>query len=184
MKIYTRRGDDGSTGLFGGGRVPKDHPRPHAYGHVDEAQAAIGLARTVASGDLAEVLVGLEADLWLVMAELATSPEGLPRLEVSSSRPTIKMVEKLEELIDQTAQEFDPPKEFVLPGENEVAARLDMARTVCRRAERAAIGVVTDDSVVLPYLNRLSDLLWTLARSQEEASRLARSEADPSPESV
>ena len=86
MKVYTRRGDDGSTDLFGGGRVSKDDPRPEAYGHVDEAQAAIGLARAAASDDLAELLVGLEADLWVVMAELATNPERFHLLEAGTGR--------------------------------------------------------------------------------------------------
>ena len=179
MKVYTRRGDDGSTDLFGGGRVSKDDPRPEAYGHVDEAQAAIGLARAAATDDLAELLVGLEADLWVVMAELATNPERLNLLEAGTGRPTTTMVDRLEELIDDVSARFDPPSEFVVPGEDEVAARLDMARTVCRRAERAAVGVAADDSAVVPYLNRLSDLLWTLARWQAGTSRSARSIADP-----
>ena len=179
MKVYTRRGDDGSTDLFGGGRVSKDDPRPEAYGHVDEAQAAIGLARAAATDDLAELLVGLEADLWVVMAELATNPERLGLLEAGTGRPTTTMVDRLEELIDDVSARFDSPSEFVLPGEDEVAARLDMARTVCRRAERAAVGVAAAGSAVVPYLNRLSDLLWTLARWQEGTSRSARSIADP-----
>ena len=179
MKVYTRRGDDGSTDLFGGGRVSKDDPRPTAYGHVDEAQAAIGLARAAATDELAELLVGLEADLWVVMAELATNPERLHLLEAGTGRPTTTMVDRLEELIDDVSSRFDPPSEFVVPGEDEVAARLDMARTVCRRAERAAVGVAATDSAVVPYLNRLSDLLWTLARWQEGISRSARSIADP-----
>ena len=131
MKVYTRRGDDGSTDLFGGGRVAKDDPRPEAYGHVDEARAG-------ASGELTELLVGLEADLWLVMAELATNPERLNLLEAGTGRPTRTMVDRLEELIDDVSARFDPRSEFVVPGEDEVAARLDVARTVCRRAERAA----------------------------------------------
>ena len=116
MKVYTRRGDDGSTDLFGGGRVSKDDPRPEAYGHVDEAQAAIGLARAAASDDLAELLVGLEADLWVVMAELATNPERLHLLEAGTGRPTTTMVDRLEELIDDVSSRFDPPSEFVVPG--------------------------------------------------------------------
>ena len=179
MKVYTRRGDDGSTDLFGGGRVSKDDPRPEAYGHVDEAQAAIGLARAAATDELAERLVGLEADLWVVMAELATNPERLHLLEAGTGRPTTTMVDRLEELIDDVSARFDPPSEFVVPGEDEVAARLDMARTVRRRAERAAVGVAAADSAVVPYLNRLSDLLWTLARWQEGTSRSARSIANP-----
>ena len=179
MKVYTRRGDDGSTDLFGGGRVSKDDPRPEAYGHVDEAQAAIGLARAAATGDLAELLVGLEADLWVVMAELATNPERLHLLAAGTGRPTTTMVDRLEELLDDVSSRFDPPSEFVVPGEDEVAARLDMARTVGRRAERAAVGVAAADAAVVPYLNRLSELLWTLARWQEGTSRSARSIANP-----
>ena len=152
MKVYTRRGDDGSTDLFGGGRVSKDDPRPEAYGHVDEAQAAIGLVRAAATEDLAELLVGLEADLWVVMAELATNPERLHLLEAGTGRPTTTMVDRLEELIDDVSARFDPPNEFVLPGEDEVAARLDMARTVCRRAERAAIGVAAGLRPGRPWL--------------------------------
>ena len=139
MKVYTRRGDDGSTDLFGGGRVSKNDPRPEAYGHVDETQAAIGFARAAADDDLGELLVGVEADLWLVMAELATNPERLDMLDAGSGRPTRAMVDRLEETIDDISGQFDPPTEFVIPGENEVAARLDVARTISRRAERVAV---------------------------------------------
>jgi len=179
MRVYTRRGDDGTTGLFHGGRVAKDSPRPTAYGDVDELQAFLGLARAAATGELAGILLGLERDLWLVMAELACNPDRLDLLTEGGSLPTPEMVVRLEDLIDEVSGRFEPPTEFVVPGEDEVAARLDMARTVCRRAERAAVGVAAADSAVVPYLNRLSDLLWTLARWQEGTSRSARSIADP-----
>jgi len=177
-RSYTRKGDDGTTGLLYGGRVPKDSAAPSAYGDVDEAQAAIGLARAAIDArdgtDLDAVLVGVQRDLWLVMAELACHPDKVDRLIENGSRATPTMVEALERLIDDVSSRFEPPTEFVVPGGDEVSARLDMARTVCRRAERTALAVVTDGSSVVPYLNRLSDLLWTLARWQEGTSMTAR----------
>ncbi|MDE0928628.1 MAG: cob(I)yrinic acid a,c-diamide adenosyltransferase [Acidimicrobiales bacterium] len=175
MKIYTRKGDDGTTGLLYGGRVAKDSPQPVAYGDVDETQAALGLARAAAGSELAEVLLKLEGDLWLVMAELACLPEKLGNLTETGTRPTAKDVTRLEGLIDQATARFDPPTEFVVPGENEISARLDFARTVTRRAERSALAVAAKDSFVVPYLNRLSDLLWALARAEEGTSITAQS---------
>ena len=179
MKVYTRGGDDGTTALLYGGRVPKDGPQPTAYGDVDEAQAAIGLARAAiddrSGPELDAMLVGVQRDLWLVMAELACHPDKVDRLAESGSRATPAMVEALESLIDDVSARFDPPTEFVVPGGDEVSARLDVARTVCRRAERSALAAVVDGSQVVPYLNRLSDLLWTLARWQEGESTITRS---------
>jgi cob(I)alamin adenosyltransferase len=175
VKIYTRKGDDGTTGLLYGGRVAKDSPQPVAYGDVDETQAALGLARAAADSELAEVLLKLEGDLWLVMAELACLPEKLDRLTEAGTRPTAKDVTQLEALIDQATTRFEPPTEFVVPGENEISARLDFARTVTRRAERSALAVTAEDSFVVPYLNRLSDLLWALARAEEGTSITAQS---------
>ena len=181
MRVYTRRGDDGTTGLFHGGRVTKDSPRPTAYGDVDELQAFLGLARAAATGELADILLGLERDLWLVMAELACNPDRLDLLTEPGSLPTSEMVVRLEDLIDEVSGRFEPPTEFVVPGEDEVAARLDVARTVCRRAERSAMAVAAEGSSVVPYLNRLSDLVWTLARWQEGASLATRSVAEGPP---
>tara|TARA_B100001146_G_scaffold198433_1_gene187891 strand:- start:86 stop:643 length:558 start_codon:yes stop_codon:yes gene_type:complete len=181
MRVYTRRGDDGTTGLFHGGRVAKDSPRPTAYGDVDELQAFLGLARVAATGELAGILLGLERDLWLVMAELACNPDRLDLLTEGGSLPTPEMVVRLEELIDEVSSRFEPPTEFVVPGEDEVAARLDVARTVCRRAERSAMAVAAEGSSVVPYLNRLSDLVWTLARWQEGTSLATRSVAEGPP---
>ncbi|MEO2087673.1 MAG: cob(I)yrinic acid a,c-diamide adenosyltransferase [Acidimicrobiales bacterium] len=180
MKVYTRKGDDGTTGLFHGGRVAKDSPRPTAYGDVDELQAFLGLARAAATGELAEILVGLERDLWLVMAELACNPDRLDLLAESGSLSTPEMVVRLEGLIDDVSGRFEPPTEFVVPGEDEVAARLDVARTVCRRAERSSLSVAAEGSSVAPYLNRLSDLVWTLARWREGVSLATRSVPDGS----
>ena len=131
MKVYTRRGDDGSTDLLYGGRVSKSDLRPEVYGDVDETQAFIGLARAAANEELSNFLLKIERELWIVMAELACNPEKIDNLD-ESSRVTEEMVKGLEDLIDGVSEKFEPPTEFVVPGENEVAARLDVARTVCR----------------------------------------------------
>lgn len=183
MKIYTRKGDDGTTGLLYGGRVAKDSALPEAYGTVDEAQAAIGLARAEAAAragdsgvdDLDGVLVGVERDLWVLMSELATEPANRHKLVPGRSAVTSEMVTALEERMDDVAGRFDPPTEFVVPGQDRVSALLDVARTVVRRAERAAVtaeGEAATASVAVAYLNRLSDLLWTLARWQEGGATL------------
>ena len=161
----------------------KDSPAPTAYGDVDEAQAQIGVARAQAAetqqvpgghGLLDEILVSVGRDLWVLMAELATAPENHHKLEDGGTRVTAAMVERLEQLIDHTSALFEPPSEFVVPGENRVSATLDLGRTVVRRAERYALSAVDDGSQVVPYLNRLSDLLWALARWQGGGSLAAR----------
>ena len=180
MKVYTRAGDDGTTGLLYGGRVPKDSALPTAYGGVDEAQAALGVARSQCQrgDDLDTVLVAVMADLWVLMAELATLPENRGKLSPGASLVTQDMVDALEIHIDAFSARFDPPTEFVVPGQTQVSALLDVARTVVRRAERDAITAATTmnppktadastPSLVVPYLNRLSDLVWTLARWEE-----------------
>jgi cob(I)alamin adenosyltransferase len=174
MKVYTRRGDDGSTDLLYGGRVSKNDSRPEVYGDVDETQAFIGLARAVAGEELSTLLVKIERELWLLMAELACNPEKIDNLD-ENSRVTKEMVEGLESMIDELSEKFEMPKEFVVPGEDEVSARLDVARTVCRRAERSAVGLALENSYVVPYLNRLSDLLWSAARWQEGESVTTKS---------
>ena len=176
MKIYTRKGDDGTTGLLYGDRVRKDSAQPVAYGAVDEAQAQIGLARSVSEpgGELDGMLIGIERHLWVLMAELATAATKRDRLTPGQSLVTMEMVESLEGLIDSVMERFDPPKEFVVPGQSVVAAQLDVARTVVRRSERVALGASVTGSFVVPYLNRLSDLLWALARWQEGASLAVR----------
>lgn len=177
MKIYTRKGDDGTTGLYGGGRVPKDSAAPEAYGTVDEAQAALGLARAHAErgGELDALLVAVERDLWVLMAELATEPEQAHKLVDGATRVTPEMVAALEAMIDDVTARFEQPTEFVVPGEHVVAAHLDVARTVVRRAERRSMAVAAPGSHVLPYLNRLSDLCWTLARWVEGTSVITKS---------
>ncbi len=180
MKIYTRKGDDGTTGLLFGGRVAKNAPQPTAYGAVDEAQAFVGLARAEVEqdSDLDSMLVHLERDLWVLMSELASAPENRSKLTPGQSLVTAEMVTHLEHLIDQVSERFEPPTEFVVPGQNRLSALLDVARTVVRRAERDTIGAADESSHVLSYLNRLSDLLWTLARWQEGESLTTRSVTD------
>jgi cob(I)alamin adenosyltransferase len=175
-KVYTRTGDDGTTGLLYGGRVRKDSELPTAYGAVDEAQAVLGLARAEAGPgtELANVIVGIERDLYVLMAELATLPENRSKLKPGTAAVTAAMVDALEGQIDDTSERFDPPTEFVVPGETKVAALLDIARTVVRRAERHALVAAEPPSLVVTYLNRLSDLLWTLARWQEGHSLSSR----------
>lgn len=172
MQISTKTGDDGTTALLYGGRVPKNDASPMAYGAVDEAQATIGLARAAsnAGGELDEILTAICRDLYVAMAELATAEANRHKLVAGTSLVTVEMVDALERVGDDIAARSEMPTEFVIPGQNEVAARLDLARTVVRRAERDCIGATHDGSVVVPYLNRLSDLLWTLARWQEGAA--------------
>jgi cob(I)alamin adenosyltransferase len=181
VKIYTRKGDDGTTGLLYGGRVRKDAPAPTACGDVDEAQAALGVARscTVAGSEIDGLLVGLERDLWVLMAEVATAAEHRDRLVAGRTLVTPEMVAALEPLIDDLTARFEPPTEFVLPGQTQVAAALDLARAVARRAERSAVAVAAPGSYVVPYLNRLSDLLWTMARWQEGEFLPARPDTHP-----
>ena len=181
MRIYTRKGDDGTTGLLYGGRVRKDSPVPTACGDVDEAQSALGLARaaTEPGSELDGLLVRLERELYVLMAELATAPEHRGRLVPGRSLVTEEMVAGLEPLIDGVTGRFEMPREFVLPGQTPTAAALDLSRAVVRRAERSALAVAGARSHVVPYLNRLSDLLWTLARWQEGRTLPARETRPP-----
>jgi len=182
-KVYTRTGDDGTTGLLFGGRVGKETPGPAAYGAVDEAVSALGLARAEAErgSELDELLVRLQRELFVVGAELATPPDARGRLEAGVSLVTPEMTAALEPIIDDVTTRFDPPTEFVVPGENRISAALDVARTTVRRAEREAVAASRqgwlDDSNVIPYLNRLADLVYTLARWQEGGYRPVRRRA-------
>ena len=170
--LWTGKGDDGTTGLYFGGRVAKDAPEPEALGSVDEAQAAMGVARAAApeGSELHDALTEACADLYVVMAELATAPANAAKLVDGRSRSTPSMVAAVEARTDAAAARFPPLTDFVIPGQDRLAALLDMARTLVRRAERRAVPVATPGSSVLPYLNRLSSLLWALARAEEAAS--------------
>lgn len=173
VKIYTRKGDDGSTGLWYGGRVPKSGGRPEAYGAVDEAASALGLARAAADDpELAADILRIQSELFVAGAELATAPEARERLEDGVSRVTADMVDRLESDIDRYMARVDLPPKFVIPGGTELSARLDVARTAVRRAERRVVdlklaGDLTDDTV-LRYLNRASDALFAMARYADE----------------
>jgi cob(I)alamin adenosyltransferase len=178
MKIYTGKGDDGTTGLLYGGRVAKDSLAIEASGAVDEAQAALGMARAELQrgSELDDLLIGLERDLYILMAEIATAPSNRAKLTAGQTKVSTDMVDHLETLIDLLTGRFPPITEFVLPGHDPTSAALDLARTIVRRAERncvhAARDADPDGSVVIPYLNRLSDLLWTMARWQEQGESL------------
>ena len=170
MKIYTRKGDDGSTGLWYGGRVPKSGGRPEAYGAVDEAGSALGLCRAAAEDDaeLSADILRLQNELFVAGAELATAPEAAQRLQEGVSKVTPDMVDALEGLIDRYMDRVELPPKFVIPGGTELSARLDLARTAVRRAERRVVdlklaGELPDDTV-LRYLNRASDAVYAMAR--------------------
>lgn len=178
MKIYTKKGDKGFTGLLFGGRVKKDTFRVELNGEVDNAQASLGFARAIAQGNpkLDALLISIERDLWVLMAEVATLPKNRSKLQSGSSLVTDAMTQRLENEIDEIMTQFDMPTDFVIPGSNLTSAALDLARTTIRKAERCSVAFVdkTDDSKVGVYLNRLSDLVWALARWVEGDRLLAR----------
>lgn len=168
MKIYTKAGDKGETGLFGGGRVSKDNPRVAAYGDIDELNSVIGLIRSTEPIELfGDLLQAIQHDLFSIGGHLATpDPErvakALEKAELSSGR-----VAEFERVIDQAEQELPVLRAFVLPAGTPKAAVLHLGRTVCRRAERSVVSLARSAQVpelFLVYLNRLSDLLFTLAR--------------------
>lgn len=172
MRIYTRTGDQGETGLFGGQRLSKSHPRVAAYGEVDELNAHLGLCASLcADPDLSVLLARIQSDLFVLGGDVAfPRDDGDPASEALASRVprvTEGMAAYLESEIDRLELELEPLRNFILPGGTELASRMHLARAVCRRAERAVVGasgreVVNPDGVV--YLNRLSDLLFVLAR--------------------
>lgn len=168
LKIYTKTGDKGTTGLFGGGRVPKDAPRVDAYGEVDELNAAIGMARSLEMMPrVDEVLAPIQRDLFAVGAILATPDLEKMHEQLAKARIGDERIAQLEQSIDDCDAELEPLKAFILPGGTPKAAALHIARTVCRRAERRVVHLqhtVEIPQVVIIYLNRLSDLLFSLAR--------------------
>jgi cob(I)alamin adenosyltransferase len=185
--VATGRGDDGTTGLlYGGERISKDDARTEAYGTVDEAVAALGLARaelgmkavygvlTPSLGGLGELVLRLQRDLFVVGAELATNPDARDRLEDERTRVSRAMVDDVGVVLAEVEAAIRMPREFVVPGETRTSASLELARTVLRRAERRCVtlvrtGILPADSLVVPYLNRVADLLWVLARATEQA---------------
>jgi len=183
MKIYTRKGDDGTTGLFYGGRVRKDEAGPEAYGTVDEAVAVIGVARASAEdATLAARLLAVQRDLFVMGAELATLPENRGKLEPGVSLVSDDMVGHLEAEIDDVVDRKGLPSEFIVPGENPLAAAIDLARAVVRRAERKTVAYVAaagiEDSRAPQYLNRLADYLCVLTRAAESVWVPSRTEEE------
>src|SRR5215813_6372577 len=169
MKIYTKTGDAGDTGLFGGGRVPKSHPRVEAYGDVDELNATIGVARAATPADtqIDALLVHVQQDLFAIGALLATPDRERMRMHLDKAKIDQERIAELERAIDAADTELEPLRAFILPGGSPKAAALHVARTVCRRAERRIVDIAEEMEIpplVVVYLNRLSDVLFTLAR--------------------
>jgi cob(I)alamin adenosyltransferase len=178
MRIYTRKGDAGDTGLlYGGARISKADLRTEAYGTTDEAVSALGLARAAldAQHPLCRLVLRLQRELFVVGAELATHVERRGRLSPGSTSVTVEMVSALEQEIDRLEADHPMPSEFVLPGESLAGAALDLARTTVRRAERRAVALAATgglpESTVVPYLNRLADLLFVMARAADGSYR-------------
>jgi cob(I)alamin adenosyltransferase len=198
--VATTRGDDGSTGLlYGGERIQKDDPRTEAYGTIDEAVAALGLARAYLGakrrigtlppvlGGLGELILRIQRELFVVGAELATNPEAWDRLVDGQTRVSAAMVADIEAILVEAEAAITMPTEFVVPGETLTSAALEMARTTLRRAERRAVtlrreGLVPGDNLI-PYVNRLADLLWVLARAAESAESRRATPARRTPRS-
>ena len=184
--VATRRGDDGTTGLlFGGERIAKDDVRAEAYGTIDEAVAALGIARaqlglkdrlgTLAPGfgDLPDLILRLQRELFVAAAELATTQTAWDRQIDGVSRVSAEMVDGLDAILREAEGHITMPTEFVVPGETPTSAAIELARTIVRRAERRAVTLSSEGLIpgphLLPYLNRLADLLWVLARAAEQA---------------
>jgi cob(I)alamin adenosyltransferase len=179
MRIYTKTGDTGDTGLFGGGRVAKDHHRVGAYGDVDELNSAIGVARSTAPAGLFDTeLEAIQRDLFALGGHLATPDPAKVRAALEKAELSLERVTAFERAMDAADQELPPLRAFILPAGAPKAAALHLARTVCRRAERSVVGLARESAVpdlFLVYLNRLSDYLFTLARLANH--RAGRSEA-------
>jgi cob(I)alamin adenosyltransferase len=180
MKIYTRKGDDGTTGLLYGGRIDKDDARTEVYGTLDETVSALGLGRAGGLTErVEEIVVRIQREMFVVGAQLATSSENQHKLQPGVSKVTEEMTKRCETDIDALLEEHPLPGEFILPGATGGSAGLDVARSTVRRAERQAVAIdragLLPDPEVLRYLNRVSDLLFALAR-YEEAERGLRAE--------
>jgi cob(I)alamin adenosyltransferase len=195
--VATGRGDDGTTGLlFGGDRVFKDDLRTEAFGAVDEAVAALGIARaelgaldpadarTPAFAGLADLVLRIQRELFVVGAELATAPEAKDRQRDGETRVSGAMVDDMDAILREMEAVIQLPREFVVPGETRTSAALEMARTILRRAERRSVTLALHDETLaagrlLPYLNRLADLLWILARVAEQGEAREATVARP-----
>lgn len=180
MKVYTRTGDDGTTGLFYGGRVSKAGLGPEAYGTVDEAVSTLGLARAYAVGELNEEILSLQRQLFVVAAELATDPANRHKLVPGVSLTTEQMILDLEASLDRLIADVGAPDGFMVPGESPLSAHLDLARAVIRRAERRCVAYADagqlDGSFVVPFLNRLADYVFMLVRASETSWQPSKQE--------
>ncbi len=194
--VATGKGDDGSTGLlYGGERIAKDDARAEAYGTIDEAVAALGMARaqlglkdrygvlSPAFTGLGELILRLQRELFVAGAELATNPDAWDRLVDGQTRVSADMVDGITMVLEEMERRIEMPREFVVPGETLTSAALEVARTTLRRAERRAVGLRRDELIpgphLLPYLNRLADLLWVLARVAEQAESRSATPSRP-----
>ena len=181
LKIYTKKGDDGTTGLLYGGRVSKDDHATEAYGTVDEAVGVLATARAHAPAAIGKRILAVQRDLFVVAAELATLPENRVRLEPGVSLATSEMVDRLEQWIDEAVEEVGLPSEFVVPGQTAFSAALDHARTVIRRAERRCVTYARagglQNSEVIRYLNRLADYVYVLVRASEAEWQPSRTDS-------
>ena len=170
---FSKKGDRGFTSLLGGQRIPKSGPRPEAYGTLDEASSALGIARASAVRPTTkDTIFAIQKDLGLLCAELATAPEDLAK---SPCRMTAEHVDRLERVMEELEQNLEIRPEFIYPGETVSSAAIDLGRTIVRRAERKAVGLIQQKQIhnieVLRYLNRLADLLFVLARYEESPER-------------
>jgi cob(I)alamin adenosyltransferase len=185
--VATGKGDDGTTGLLYGGRIAKDDPRTDAYGTVDEAVAALGLARAelTAAGllELAESVLRWQRELFVVGAELATNPTARDRLQDGVTRVSEHMLDGVEAELRGFEVRMAMPREFVVPGETRASAALEVARSVLRRAERRIVSLDQSGELgsawLLSYVNRLADLVWVLARVAEQAEHAVSTPSRP-----
>ena len=192
-KVATGKGDEGTTGLlFGGNRISKDDVRTEAYGTVDEATAALGMARAELNGlggagiaALDETILSIQRDLFVVGAELATNPDAWSRLEEGRTKVSPKMLARINALLATTEAAIVFPKDFVIPGSSKASSAIELARTIIRRAERWCVtlgreGLLPGDHL-LAYMNRLADLLWLLARQAEKLEASATRSVSQTP---
>jgi cob(I)alamin adenosyltransferase len=192
-KVATGKGDPGTTGLlFGGDRISKDDVRTEAYGTVDEATAALGMARAELIGltgegiaELDETILSIQRDLFVIGAELATNPDAWNRLEEGRTKVSPKMLARINALLAATEAVIEFPKDFVIPGSSKASSAIELARTIIRRAERWCVTLGREGLLpgehLLAYLNRLADLLWLLARQAEKLEASATRSVSQTP---
>ena len=192
-KVATGKGDTGTTGLlFGGDRISKDDVRTEAYGTIDEATAALGMARAELIGltgdgiaGLDETILSIQRDLFVIGAELATNPDAWSRLEEGRTKVSPKMLARINTLLAATEAVIEFPKDFVIPGSSKASSAIELARTIIRRAERWCVTLGREGLLpgehLLAYLNRLADLLWLLARQAEKLEASATRSVSQTP---